>query len=214
MQTSDLFSYLSAFVTIVLALGLGDMIQSLHRLLDARRRVRWGVLPLVSAVLVFILVVSEFFSLTLTFGITRITYFGVVGLLAVPTLTALAAFSVLPDHVPDEGLDLGDFYQRNRRYLFAVLALATTADFARLLATYAARHGGRLPMTLDFWGFNAGLTLALLGVYALVAFVADRRAQAAGLALLFTAYMFGVSGWSVEAAAPDRPAAAATSPHS
>ena len=63
MGQSELFSYLSAFVTIVLAIALGDMIQSTHRLIRARHRIKWDALPLLFAAIVAVAVVSEFFSI-------------------------------------------------------------------------------------------------------------------------------------------------------
>ena len=100
VNNSDLFSYLSAFVTIVLAVALGDMIQSTHRLIRARRRVKWDVLPLIFAATVAALLVSEFFSLWGGFAVTKITFPRLIWMLAVPTLTALLAYSALPDEIP------------------------------------------------------------------------------------------------------------------
>jgi len=44
-----LFEYLAAFITIVLAFALGDLLVSLHRLLRARRKVIWAPLPVLLA---------------------------------------------------------------------------------------------------------------------------------------------------------------------
>ena len=40
MLNINLFQYLSAFITIMLAIALTDLLGSLHRLIIARRRVR------------------------------------------------------------------------------------------------------------------------------------------------------------------------------
>jgi len=57
MATSiDMFAYLAAFVSIILALAVSDLVQSLHRLLRARRRVKWSLTALIAALTVFGLV--------------------------------------------------------------------------------------------------------------------------------------------------------------
>jgi hypothetical protein len=73
MQTKvDMFAYLSAFVTIVLALAVSDMVQSTHRLLRARAKIVWDVRPIIAAAVVFLSVLSEFFSL---WGVGRVETF-------------------------------------------------------------------------------------------------------------------------------------------
>ena len=50
MATSiDMFAYLAAFVSIILALAVSDLVQSLHRLLRARRKVKWSLTALIAA---------------------------------------------------------------------------------------------------------------------------------------------------------------------
>ena len=58
-----LFSYLAAFVTIVLALGLTDLLTSLHRLLRHAAIVRWAALPLAAALFILLALFSEFFTI-------------------------------------------------------------------------------------------------------------------------------------------------------
>jgi len=45
-------------------------------------------------------------------------FYELVGLMVTPTLISLAALAVLPDEIPDGGLDLGD-----RVYLYTLLIL-------------------------------------------------------------------------------------------
>jgi hypothetical protein len=115
MDKSGLFSYLSAFVTIVLAVAITDMIQSTHRLIRGRERVKWDVVPLVFAGVVAANVVSEFFSLWDLFDVSKISFARLLWILLIPTLLALLAYSALPDEVPAEGLDLRLFYRAERK---------------------------------------------------------------------------------------------------
>lgn len=164
MGKPELFSYLSAFITIVLAVALGDMIQSVHRLLRARSRVVWDARPLVMAAIIAVATISEFFSLWIRFDVTEITMVRLLWLLATPTLFALLAYAALPDQVPAEGLDLAVFWRDEHRYLAVLWILATLTDLSRSVehALYAGR---------DFWrfvAFSAPMVVCLLGAYALL----------------------------------------------
>lgn len=115
MGKPELFSYLSAFVTIVLALALTNMLQSASALVQARKRVRWDARPIVFAAVVFVALVSEFFSLWLNLSVTKITMPRLLWLMAIPSVFAILAYSALPNDVPDEGRDLSAFFEEERR---------------------------------------------------------------------------------------------------
>lgn len=108
---------LTSFVAIVLALALSDMVRSTHHLLRGRAKVVWDIRPLLAAVVLFLSVLSEFFSIRGIGGAGSFSFFDLIGLMATPTLLSLAALAVLPDDVPEDGLDLGKFYLANRLYL-------------------------------------------------------------------------------------------------
>jgi len=87
MATSlDLFAYLAAFVTVILALAVSDWLQSLHRLLRARKRVRWNIVAILAGGLVFLAILEEFFDLWRLAGVERFTYVDLLALLLPPTL--------------------------------------------------------------------------------------------------------------------------------
>ena len=200
MHKWDLFAYLSAFVTIVLAIALTDMIQSTHRLLRARHKVKWDILTPLLASWVFLWVLSEFFSLWLDARYERITYFGLLLLMAVPTVAALTAYAVLPDEIPDEGLDLERFYFDNRRYLVLLLLLFTLGDIARVVV-YAFRYDGMDEFAP--WISYLVLWAVFLGGLALLFFVRSRWAQLAGLLILFVRIGLHLIGgeWEIRASA-------------
>ena len=196
MQKSDLFAYIAAFISIMLAIALTDMVQSVHRLLRDRARVRWDVLTPLLAVWVFMWVVSEFFSLLFDARYDRLTFYGLVGLLAVPTLSALLAFAVLPDKVPAEGLDLREFYYRNLSYFVVLLATAQLGDVGRVLV-YAAHYNGFVRIEpwyplLIMWG-------AYFACLALMYLVRSRWAQIAALIGLLALAHFGFGSGLIEA---------------
>lgn len=195
MNKSDLFSYLSAFATIVLAVALTDLVQSTHRLIRARRRIKWDVLPLIAAVFIYLTVLSEFFSLWDEFRVQRFAFYELVWLMTVPTLATFAAFAVLPDEVPESGLDLTEFYFANRRYLVLLIVLMTLGDLIRNLI-WLGRHG-----YLDdprVWQWFVPLLSAMFGSLAIMWFATTRRMQLLGVAALLIVGNIGFFGWAID----------------
>jgi hypothetical protein len=172
------------------------MVQSTHRLLRDRARVTWDVLTPLLAIWVFLWILSEFFGLWLDARFDKLTFFGLLGLVAVPTLTSLAAFAVLPDGVPTEGLDLKRFYYDNLGLMLALLALIHLGDIARIVV-YAIRFNGftTLGPWLPFIGMWAG-AFACLG---LMLWIRARWAQLCGLIGLLTVALIGFAGAYIEA---------------
>lgn len=195
MNQSDLFSYLSAFVTIVLAIAITDMIQSTHRLIRARRRVKWDMAPLIFAGAIAIAVLSEFFALWDTFAVTTITFPRLLWMLLVPTLAALLAYSALPDDVPQDGLDLREFYTSERRTWVVMMALLIVFDIARSVELishrrdwvieYAMFVGKLLPFTI------AGLILMWIG--------RSRRWDLVGVLLVAAVATYANMSWVISA---------------
>jgi hypothetical protein len=126
-----LFSYLGAFVTIVLALGLSDLLISLHRLLRHASKVKWAMLPLACALFVLLSLLSEFFSIWSLTMVSRVTFGGLILHLLPTFFIFLAASTVLPDDIDPDGVDLDSFYFSQRRYIYITLACAFFADAPR-----------------------------------------------------------------------------------
>jgi hypothetical protein len=133
-NATDLFFYSAAFITVVLGLAVGDMVQSAHRLFRAGRRVRWHVIPVLAILFVLLSVLTQFFTLWEFLGPSRFTFWQMVGAFTAPTLIAVAAQAVLPDDVPEDGLDLEAFYFGQRTYIHTVLFLAFLADLIYIWA--------------------------------------------------------------------------------
>lgn len=169
MGKAELFSYLSAFVTIVLALALTNMLQSVSVLIQARKRVQWDARPVVFAAVVFVALVSEFFSLWLNLSVTKITMPRLLWLMAIPSVFAVLAYSTLPNDVPTEGRDLSAFFEEERRLWPVLFALITAFDWVRS-ADLAYTSGVSIAQiakftattVLPFMFFPAGVALSLL----------------------------------------------------
>ena len=193
MGRPELFSYLSAFVTIVLALALTNIVSSASLLLQARARVRWDGRPLLFAAIVMLAVVSEFFSLWGRFAAEQITMERLLWLLALPTVLALLAYAALPNEVGAEGLDLAAFYHDERRVWAVLFALAVVLDTARSMEELV-RHGQSVVPLLRFIApAEIGTSIALFIVYV----ARGRLGSWIGLILLLASFEWGVLGSSI-----------------
>ena len=196
MQKWDLFAYVTAFITIMLAIALTDMVQSLHRLLRDRASVKWDPLILLLALWVFLWIVSEFFAVWLDARFEKITFYGLLGLLAVPSLTSLMAFAVLPDHVPEDGLDLEKFYFDNLGYFVLLLCLLQVSDVGRVLH-YATRYDGFA--SFGPWIFYLLMWAVFFACLALMYFVRARWAQFTALIVFLVQAHIGFGHAAIEA---------------
>jgi hypothetical protein len=191
MKNLTLFQYLTAFVTIVLAIALSDMLMSTHRLIVAHKRVKWNVIPLAAAVFVFLNVLSEFFSVWVDADVKSVSFSYLVVLVFVSSCSAMAAFAALPDDVPLEGLDLWSSYIDKRVYLYGVLALSYLGDIGRWTLRYVIEHG-KAPSLFSFV-FTDTIAIALL---AILAWSKNGRVHAIAVLLLYGFVYYGLSGWT------------------
>lgn len=131
--------YVAAFASIILALAVTDLATSMHRLLRARKRVRWHWLPLSLALLILLSTVQFWWVF---FDVWRSRTSFTLGGFLPDFLTLLLLFFIasaaLPDEVPADGLDLDAYYFENRTYfwtLFLLLAVSVTASTVSHRAT-------------------------------------------------------------------------------
>ena len=179
-----MFAYLAAFVSVVLALAVSDLVQSLHRLLRARRKVKWSVTALIAALTVFMAILEEFFGLWRFTGVERFTYFDLLTLIVPAILLSIAAMTALPDEVPPEGLDLALHYMDCRRLLYLLQALWVLGIFIRLLDLFESVTGRRTS-TLALAAMFPWQTIPLLCIFALLSWAKNMRVQLAGVVAVF-----------------------------
>jgi hypothetical protein len=194
----NMFAYLAAFVTVVLSLAIGDLVQSVHRLLRARLRVQWSLMALFAAATVFLAILEEFFALWRLAGIERFTYYELLTLILPPIVLSLAAMAVLPDEIPPEGLDLGDYYMSHRRLVFLLLALWVLGIFVRLSGLVEALSG-RSAAPVEIFTAFPWQTLPLLAILALLAWSDNRKLQVAGLVVILVLVNSAMSRRAIEA---------------
>ena len=128
--------YLLASLAIVTGLAVSDMISSLHGLLINRRNVRWDWLALLTAALIFIVIVGSWGTSFRAFSQreTGMPFWYFVGMLAALIPFYLAARASLPDHVAiGDKVDLAGHYAFVSRYYWAAIAIALALYLLLLL---------------------------------------------------------------------------------
>lgn len=127
------FAYLSVLISIVLGLGVTELLAGVQRLVHARERVRFHWLSLTWSGLVFVTLVQWWWA---AFGFRHRTdwdFFSFLLILLVPVLLYLAAALVLPPADERGRYDLRKHYFGIHRLFFLVLAAATLLEMARAL---------------------------------------------------------------------------------
>lgn len=173
------FEYLTTFVSIILSLGLADLLESFYRLVQCRDRVRFHWLPVTWGLMVLLLVALYFWRFY-EFGQYDIwrNFFAFVFLLSGPILLFLISANALPDEMPDdEVLDLERFYFDRPRGFFLLLAAFMLQALLRALINGEPVLSGRpvllsvalLLFPLLAWSrsrrLHALVTLALIAVF-------------------------------------------------
>lgn len=114
------------FFSIIAGLGLADLITSLHRLLRARKLMKWHWIPLVYAYAVFQAMINFWYSISIDLASPLVaTSLGFFIWLIPVILLLLIMLAVLPDHQPDKPFDLYAWYVEHRKYFFTLLTLLT-----------------------------------------------------------------------------------------
>lgn len=126
--------FVLAFTAIVIGLGVTDLLTSFHKLLRAGSLVKWDVLtPAYALFALFSLIVFWWWQFGYPPPGSRITIFEYLPVFVFLALSFLMAASALPDDVPAEGLDLGQFYQKTVRHRFGILAASFAGNIVALL---------------------------------------------------------------------------------
>jgi hypothetical protein len=123
----DVANHSVTLISIVIGLGLTELLGNLHRLMRARASVHWDALPFVWTAAVLILLLNYWWSLVLGRDGSQLAHTAAqFGLLLIhPLLLFLLCASVLPK-APAEGLDMRRAYESERQvfvWLFVLYML-------------------------------------------------------------------------------------------
>jgi hypothetical protein len=173
------YEYLLPLVSVLVGLALADLLTSVHRLLRARRLVRWDWLPMAAALLAALLILDLWWGFYGHLGRESITFASFLPAFAQLTVLFLVSAAVLPDRIPTEGLDLRAFYDANRVYVWTLLAAYLAIILAYNASVYQPRGAGPIAAALDFLP-----NLLTLGLLIGLAATRRRMVHAVGLFLL------------------------------
>jgi len=182
--------YVLVFVSLVLGLGVTDVLTSFHRLLRAGSRVRWAVLPVAAAVLIVLLSLMMWWSQFPEDQARPVTIGQFLPRFAVFVLLFLTAAAALPDEVPAEGLDLGAWYRANARHFWTLAALVVAMTMVLEGADAVARGG---PEALPGFLANRSFDVVVLLLFGSLAVVKARWWHAVVLAIAYVGPVFWVS---------------------
>lgn len=109
--------------TIVYGLMLADLFLSFHRLISARKTVKWHWLPLLAAWYLFLTILNNWWGLSPHQSSTdsmNIYFFIAYGHLLF--LTFLLTSTALPDVTDKNGIELKTYYFKNHRYFWGLMS--------------------------------------------------------------------------------------------
>jgi hypothetical protein len=135
----DISGYWATLVSIIIDLGLADVLVNFHRLLTERDRVRWDPLPLVWTVSVLLLLLNYWWALALNRDAARSAHTaGEFGLAAtIPILLFLVCASALPRRLPAEGmLDMRAEWEKQRKLFATLFLLYMASNWAVAILVY------------------------------------------------------------------------------
>lgn len=182
----DIGGYWATFVSIVLGVGVADLLMNFHRLLQDRKRVSWDALPLVWTVITLLWIINYWWAIAGNLTRWSETRFVIEFAFAAipPIMLFLMAASLLPRTMPTEGrLEMRAEWQKARG-LFLTLAV-----LYQCLAWINVTLASGAPVW-DFVALIRGLFLVAL-VAALV--VKDRRADWAAATIVLSVLVWRLS---------------------
>jgi hypothetical protein len=171
----------ATLVSIIIGLGIADLLVNLHRLIHARKQVEWDALPLVWATIALLWLFNYWWAVGA--GLDGSRNARVVGhyvvLAVLPILLFLMSASVLPRAIPESGaLDMRAEWARSRGVFLTILAINQVATWIVAISVSGA-------VTLDFVGLVR--TIALLSAVGALIFRSRRFEWSAAIVVLVVA---------------------------
>jgi hypothetical protein len=119
----DAFSYLSVLLSIILGLGMTQLLTAAGRIIRHRDRVRMDWLPLVSAGVLGVAYVQVWWAMFGLRGVQEWTFIRFFAVLAQVTTLYMTAAVALPEQVDEAGVDLREYFERQHRWFYAFLLM-------------------------------------------------------------------------------------------
>jgi hypothetical protein len=125
------FQHISTLISIVIGLGLTQILTNVNALIKERERVTFYWLSLYWASGTFLLQVQWWWGIYRTRQVESWDFFFFVFLILNPISMYLASGTILPKVLPDQRYDLREHYYGNRRWFFLLMACNPLLDILR-----------------------------------------------------------------------------------
>lgn len=118
-----LFEFLMVLVSVVIGLGITEVLTGWANLLRARQEVRFYWVHVLFQFGIFFALLQQWWEFWDMAGMAEITYFAVLVVLATPVILFLIAHLLFPTRA--EGADLEDYYYRQSPLLWGLVIAGT-----------------------------------------------------------------------------------------
>jgi len=155
----DAFSYLSVLLSIIIGLGITQLLMAVGRLIRHRDRVRVDWLPLLWAAVLLIVFVQVWWSM---FGLRTYNEWNFFRFLLVLSQTCalyMMAALVLPEQIEDTSVDLAAHYDRQHRWFFGFFLVTVVVSVVKDLVI---NHAWPSATNLGFHGFWTAIALSAI----------------------------------------------------
>ena len=155
----DAFSYLSVLLSIILGLGLTQLLTAAGRLIRHRDRVHVDWLPLLWSIVLLVVYVQSWWAM---FGLRSVrdwTFVAFLVVLAQTIMLYMMAAVVLPEQVEETGVDLEAHYDRQHRWFFGFFLATLCISIVKDLLIAGHLPG---PANLVFHGLLAAVCVAAI----------------------------------------------------
>ncbi|MGX5173210.1 hypothetical protein ACUR5C_04175 [Aliikangiella sp. IMCC44653] len=118
------FEYVIPFVGLIYGLCATELLTSLYRLLEQRKKVEFHVIPLLWALACFLMIINGwwgFFDINSKLKISKASQLLVLSLL--PLLTFMFCATVLPRSLPNAGINMWHYFLSQRVIFFPFISL-------------------------------------------------------------------------------------------
>jgi hypothetical protein len=164
------FEFLSVFVSIIIALGISNILSSAMRLIRRRGRVRMHTTTLVWMATLFLLQVLAWWLAFQRRELTNWTFFRFLLYLLMPILVSVPGYLLVPEIELElePNYDLEKEFNHNRRWFFAMLSAVGIIGFVESIVssgTFGLGLSNAFPLVmaaLCVWGLGTRARLAQL----------------------------------------------------
>ena len=169
----DAFGYLSVLLSIIIGLGVTQLLTAIGRVIRHRDRVRIDWLPLLWAIVLLVVFVQVWWSMFGLRGRNDWTFGAFLFILAQTCGLYLMSAVLLPEQIDAESVDLAAHYERQRRWFFSFLVATLILSLLKDRVI-----NGRFP-----GGANLGFHIVMLALSISCMFIGSRRYQEATVIL-------------------------------